>query len=189
MTTTALRWTSADLETLPEDGKRYEIIEGELYMSRSPHYEHQLTCSNLLEFLGAWSRKTKLGQAVIGPGVIFADDDDVIPDVAWVSRERRDEILRADGHLHGAPELVIEVLSFTGSNAQRDREAKLKLYSRRGVAEYWILDWILRQVSVYRRGGFDLELATTLESADLLQSPLLPGFSCLVKDIFADYLV
>ena len=189
MTTTALRWTSADLETLPEDGKRYEIIEGELYMSRSPHYEHQLACSNITEFLGAWSRKTKLGQAVIGPGVIFADDDDVIPDVAWASRERRDAILADDGHFHGAPELVIEVLSFTGSNAKPDREAKLKLYSRRGVEEYWILDWMLRQVDVFRRDVFGLELAATLSSSEALQSPLLPGFSCQVKDIFADYLV
>jgi Uma2 family endonuclease len=188
MNTTALRWTSADLETLPEDGKRYEIIEGELYVSRSPHYEHQLTCSNITEFLGAWSRKTKLGQAVIGPGVIFADDDDVIPDVAWASRARRDEILGDDGHFHGAPELVIEVLSFTGSNARRDREAKLKLYSRREVDEYWIVDWIARQVDVYRRGALDLELVATLESSDSLESTLLPGFSCQVKDIFADYL-
>jgi Uma2 family endonuclease len=189
MTTTALRWTSADLETLPEDGKRYEIIDGELYMSRSPHYEHQLACSNITEFLGVWSRKTKLGQAVIGPGVIFADDDDVIPDVAWASRERRDEILADDGHFHGAPELVIEVLSFTGSNARRDREAKLKLYARRGVEEYWILDWMMRQVDVFRRDVFGLEFVATLSSSETLQSPLLPGFSCQVKDIFADYLV
>ncbi len=186
MTTTALRWTSADLETLPDDGKRYEIIEGELYVSKSPHYEHQRACSNLTEFLGVWSRKTKLGRAVIAPGVIFADDDDVIPDVAWASYTRRDELLDAQGHFRGAPELVIEVLSFTGSNARRDREAKLKLYSRRGVDEYWIVDWLFKQVDVYRRGDFDLELVATLGAPEFLESPLLPGFSCLVREIFED---
>ena len=158
-------------------------------MSRSPHYEHQRACTRIGRKLDDWCERTRLGEAVIGPGIIFADDDDVIPDVAWVSRERRDQILGEGGHFYGAPELVIEVLSFTGSNARRDREAKLKLYSRRGVDEYWILDWIARQLEVYRRGAFDLELAATLESSDLLESPLLPGFSCRVKDIFADYLV
>lgn len=185
-TTTALRWTSADLETLPDDGKRYEIIDGELYISKSPHYEHQRACSNLTEFLGTWSRQTRLGRPVIAPGVIFAEDDDVIPDVVWVSRARRDEILGEDGHFHGAPELVIEVLSFTGSNARRDREAKLRLYSRRDVDEYWIVDWLFKQVEVYRRGDFDLELVATLGAAETLESPLLPGFRCIVRDIFED---
>ena len=189
MITTALRWTSADLETLPEDGKRYEIIEGELYMSRSPHYEHQRACTRMGRKLDEWSEQTRLGEVIIGPGIIFADDDDVIPDVAWVSRERRQEILGDDGHFHGAPELVIEVLSFTGSNARRDREAKLKLYSRRDVDEYWIVDWIFRQVEIFRRVDFDLALVATVSASEILQSPLLPGFSCQVKDIFADYLI
>jgi Uma2 family endonuclease len=188
MTTTALRWTSADLETLPDDGKRYEIIEGELYMSRSPHYEHQRACTRMGRKLDEWSEQTRLGEVVVGPGIIFADDDDVIPDVAWVSREQRDQLLDAEGHFRGAPELVIEVLSFTGSNARRDREAKLKLYSRRAVEEYWIVDWIAREVTIYRRGGVDLELTAILESSEFLESPLLPGFRCQVKDIFADYL-
>ncbi|HEX4951005.1 MAG TPA: Uma2 family endonuclease [Blastocatellia bacterium] len=187
-TTTALRWTSADLETLPDDGKRYEIIDGELFMSRSPHYEHQRACTRIGRKLDDWCEQIRLGEAVIGPGIIFADDDDVIPDVAWVSREQRDQLLDAEGHFRGAPELVIEVLSFTGSNARRDREAKLKLYSRRGVEEYWIVDWILRQVEIFRQGDLALELVATLSSSDTLQSPLLPGFSCQVKDIFADYL-
>lgn len=187
-TTTALHWTSADLASLPDDGRRYEIIDGELYMSRSPHYEHQRACTRIGRKLDDWCEQTRLGEAVVGPGIIFDDDDDVIPDVAWVSREQRDQLLDAEGHFRGAPELVIEVLSFTGSNARRDREAKLKLYSRRAVDEYWIVDWIARQVDVYRRGAFDLELAITLEAVDFLESPLLPGFRCQVKDIFADYL-
>lgn len=125
---------------------------------------------------------------MIGPGVIFADDDDVIPDIVWISRERRDEILGPDGHFHAAPELVVEVLSFTGANERRDREAKLKLYSRRGVKEYWIVNWVMRQVEVYRRRGRSLKLLTTLRVADTLTSPLLPGFSCPVQEVFEDYL-
>ena len=63
------------------------------------------------------------------------------PDVVWVSKERLAAVLRRDGKLHGAPDLVIEVLSPGAKNERRDREAKLKLYARRGVREYWIINW------------------------------------------------
>lgn len=185
---TTLRWTSADLELLPDNGKRYEIIDGELYVSTAPRYEHQRACKNICNALDAWSRQTKLGEPIPGAGIIFADDNDVIPDVVWISRERRDLLLQADGHFHGAPELAVEVLSFTGSNEQRDREAKLKLYSRRGVKEYWIVNWLLREVEIYRRQRLSLKLMATLGAADDLTSPLLPGFRCRVGEIFDDYL-
>jgi Uma2 family endonuclease len=185
---TTLRWTSADLELLPDNGKLYEIIDGELYVSKSPRYEHQRACNRTWRKLEDWSEKTRLGEPFTGSGIIFADDDDVIPDVVWISRERRDEILGPDGHFHAAPELVVEVLSFTGSNEQRDRKLKLKLYSRRGVKEYWIVNWLMRQVEIYRRRGKSLKLVATLSASDTIISPLLPGFSCEVREIFEDYL-
>ena len=185
---TTLRWTSRDLELFAENGKRYEIIDGELYVSTAPRYEHQRACKNVGRILDDWSRQTRLGEPVIGPGVIFADDDDVIPDVVWISRARRDRILGADGHFHEAPELVVEVLSFSGSNERRDREAKFKLYSRRGVKEYWIVNWLMRQLEVYRRRGRGLKLVAILQASETLSSPLLPGFSCQVREIFEDYL-
>src|SRR5205085_1491121 len=136
-----LRWTSQDLELLPEDGKRYEIIDGELYVSKQPHWHHQRVCFRLGFALEAWSQQTKIGEVNLAPGVIFAADDDVAPDMVWVSRDRLANALDAGGHLHAAPELVVEVLSPGLTNERRDREAKLKLYSRRGVLEYWIVDW------------------------------------------------
>jgi Uma2 family endonuclease len=90
------------------------------------------------------------------------------------------------GHLHSAPELVIEVLSPGASNEFRDRQAKLKLYSRRGVHEYWILDPMLRQIEIYRRKRARLILDTTLYSDDILESPLLPGFSLAVRKLFLE---
>jgi Uma2 family endonuclease len=92
--------------------------------------------------------------------------------------------LGEDGKLHAAPELVIEVLSPCLVNQQRDRQAKLKLYSRRGVQEYWTVDWQQQQVEVYRRTQTELVLAATLYRADALQSPLLPGFFCQVAVLF-----
>lgn len=179
-----LRWNSRDLESLPDDGKRYEIIDGELYASKQPHYYHQRVCINLSDSLEAWNRQAGLGEANYAPGLIFAEDDDVAPDIVWTSFPRLKAVLQADGKLHAAPELVIEVLSPGARNETRDREAKLKLYSRRGVSEYWILDWIARRVEVYRRKQAQLRLAATLLGRDTLTSPLLPGFSCDLADLF-----
>jgi len=80
--------------------------------------------------------------------------------------------------------LIIEVLSPGDSNQQRDRQAKLKLYSRRGVFEYWIVNAQEREVEVYRYDGTSLRFWATFQSEDLLQSTLLPGFSCHVSKLF-----
>ena len=182
----AMRWTSHDLDLLPDDGKRYEIVDGELYMSRQPHWHHQFVANQIWELLQQWSRKTKAGMANSAPGVIFAEDDDVAPDVVWISRARLAKAIQPDGKLHAAPELVVEILSPGSINAARDREAKLKLYSRHGILEYWIVNWQERYLEVYRRENAALKLQSTLYEGDMLQSPHLPGFSCQVSQIFAD---
>jgi len=179
-----VKWTSADLELLPEDGKRYEIIDGELFVTRAPHWQHQNTCINFCIVLKAWSKSTDLGYVVMGAGVIFGDNDDVIPDVVWVSKARYNSLIDQAGHLLGAPELVIEVLSAGKENERRDREVKLKLYSSRGVLEYWIGDWRTQQIEVYRRENGVLKLQMTLYATDSLTSPLLPDFSCPLAQIF-----
>ena len=173
------RFTSADLERLPDvEGTRYEIIDGELHVSKQPSWEHQYACTQVIAGLANWSHQTELGVTLVAPGVIFADDDDVAPDVVWISRERLVAHRDSAGHLRGAPELVVEVLSPGAANEKRDREAKLRLYSRQGVDEYWIVDWRTRTVAVFRRNEAALRLVATLGSADTLTSPFLPGFNC-----------
>ena len=179
-----MRWTSTDLLTMPDDGKRYEIIDGELFVSTQPSWHHQYTCAELIGELLNWNRRTGMGQANFAPGLIFADDDDVAPDLVWISNARRDVALGDDGKLHSAPELVVEVLSPGRANERRDREAKLKLYSRRGVEEYWIVDWRRRQIDVYRRSELALHLISTLQAEDNLETPLLPGFSLPLAHLF-----
>jgi Uma2 family endonuclease len=120
----------------------------------------------------------------MAPGVIFSDADNVVPDVVWISNERLTALMDEAGHLTGAPELAVEVLSPGVENERRDREAKLKLYESRGVREYWIVDWRIQQLEVYRRDQAMLRLAATLFAEDVLTSPLLPGFSCPVERLF-----
>jgi Uma2 family endonuclease len=83
---------------------------------------------------------------------------------------------------------VVEVLSPGSTNTRRDREAKLKLYSRRGVQEYWIINWQDQNVEIYRREDAVLVLHKTLYPSDQLQSPLLPGFACQVSQLFMNNL-
>src|SRR6476469_6358314 len=145
--TQGVRWTTTDIDLLPEnEGTRYEIVDGELFITRSPHWNHQRTCGKLFRELDIWSESRGGGQASITPGVLFSETDNVMPDVVWASNERLALLLDEAGHLTGAPDLVVEVLSVGTDNVRRDREAKLKLYASRGVEEYWIANWRLQQV-------------------------------------------
>ena len=179
-----IHWTSADLDLLPESSNRYEIIDGELFVTRAPHWGHQKATGNITAELRNWSVATGLGEAVQAPGLIFSDADNVIPDLVWISQERLASGLDTSGHLIVSPELVVEVLSSGTENERRDREVKLKLYSTRGVQEYWIINWRSPQVEVYRREKATLTLVCTLFPGDELVSPLLPGFVCAIDRLF-----
>ncbi|MBU7584479.1 MAG: Uma2 family endonuclease [Nostoc sp. TH1S01] len=182
-----VRWTIHDIEVLPEnEWTRYEIINGELFVTRTPHHRHQQVCVKTSRQLDIWSESSGLGVTIISPGLIFSEADSVIPDLVWVSRERLAQIEDEAGHLTAAPELVIEVLSPGTQNERRDKEAKLKLYSIHGVREYWILNRFTKQVEVYRREKAQLILVATLIGNDEITSPLLPEFCCSISCFFPE---
>jgi Uma2 family endonuclease len=184
-TAEGIRWTVRDLEVLPQsEGTRYELIDGELFVTRSPHRKHQQVSGKIYSALDAWSEASGIGEAIPSPGIIPSDADTVIPDVVWVSQERLALIEDEAGHLTGFPELIVEVLSPGETNIRRDREAKLKLYSVQGVQEYWIADRFARQLEIYRRAQGQLHRVATLLADDELTSPLLPGFCCRVSRFF-----
>ena len=147
MSQTRVRWTVRDLEVLPQnEGTRYELIDGELFVTLSPHRKHQQVAGKIYAALDAWSEVSGLGVAIPAPGIIPSDTDNVIPDVVWVSHDRLALIEDEAGHLTGFPELVVEVLSPGEANIRRDREAKLKLYSVQGcrsigLAIAFLGDW------------------------------------------------
>lgn len=187
MVTNPIHWTVRDLDVMPDDGgwKRYEIIHGELFVTRAPHLRHQSAAGKIQARLDIWSEKTGLGRAFQTPGVIFSPTDAVIPDVVWISQERLATGIDEAGHLTVTPELIVEILSPGDQNEQRDKEYKRKLYSLYGVQEYWIVNWQLQTMEVYRRNNLQLELINTLLSTDSLQSPILPGFLMPIEKIFA----
>ena len=186
--TTSTRLTVADLEGLPEgDGNRYELIAGELLVTTQPHMDHQVVSDAICGALRDWNRSSRAGGlALSAPGVIFNEDEALAPDVVWVSRERLAALRGGDGKLHGAPELVVEVLSPGSKNEKRDRTIKPARYAYWGVKEYCIADRFARQLEVYRLQADALQPVEVLDERSTLTSPMLPGFTCPVADIFAD---
>jgi Uma2 family endonuclease len=183
------RFTTRDLDALPDiEGIRYEIIDGELYVSKATHWRHQYVGTRVSTTLDVWGRVTGDGVVIQGPGLVFADDENVIPDLVWIARDRLRHVWHEAGHMRAAPDLAIEVLAPGRENERRDRELKLDLYSRWGVREYTIVDWAGRRVEVYRRAEGRpegrLELAATLGDGDVLTSSLLPGFACPLASIW-----
>jgi len=176
--------TVADLDIMPDDGNRYEIIEGELFVSRSPSLTHQRVSGNFFHSIKSYLVENPIGEILATPGVIFSELSGVIPDLVFVSHERRDEIASGD-RITGAPDLVIEIVSPGAENERRDRLAKRQLYGKYGVKEYWIVDFEKRTVELYLLQGQRLELRSLLTEDDEITSSVLPGYRCKVETIFA----
>lgn len=175
--------TNRDLEGLPQDGNRYELIEGELYVSTAPELIHQRVIGKLHFAFATYLVKKAIGEILYGPGVILSDYDGVIPDLVYLSNERREQIATGT-RIYGAPNLVIEVLSPGTQNMERDRKVKLRLYDKYGIDEYWVIDTRARSIEVYRRESDKLKFFTTFVSDEAVTSPLLPDFECGVASLF-----
>ena len=179
-----LRLTNADLEAMPEDGNRYEVIDGELYVSSAPSYIHQRILIRIVGAFLAYLSLHPIGEILSGVGVIFDDYDGVIPDLIFVTNERLRKTL-SGGRFHSAPEIVIEILSPGSSNERRDRHVKRSLYASRGVTEYWLVDPENQTVELHRRNqARELMFEKSILANDELTSDLLPGFSLRIDTLF-----
>jgi Uma2 family endonuclease len=132
------RITWADAQLMPEDGKLYEAIDGELYVTPAPTLRHQWISVNLTAALLKLLVEPGHGWLFAAPtGVEFPETEEgVQPDMVFISKDRRELLTKAG--VSGAPDLVIEIGS--PSTANRDRTIKKKLYERQGVPQYWFVD-------------------------------------------------
>ncbi len=165
---------------MPNDGKRREIVDGDLLVTPSPDLGHQRISRNLGFALLEYLKKHPVGELLDAPmDVILGEFDVVEPDLLLVLKEHRN-ILR--DWVRGAPDLVVEILSPT--TAARDRGPKMKAYARFGVTEYWIVDPDRRAIEVYRLTQEGYRLGGTFREQDTLTSLLLPDFALAVAPIF-----
>lgn len=162
-------WTYEDLFSLPDDGRRYEIIEGELYEMPAPSWDHSTTIMNLIALLLPVISALR-GQLRTAPlDVFFQGADPVQPDLLAILPGWRGE-LRQRGP-EGAPDLVIEVLS--PSSRGHDLLTKRALCGRAGVREYWIVDPGARTVEILMLDHDALHGAASAAGEDVIASPLL----------------
>src|SRR5712691_3230075 len=167
--------TVAQLDACPDDNNRYELIGGELFVSRAPGIPHQRVLLNLEIALSHYLSQNPIGILVPGTGMILSDYDAVIPDLAFVRNERWDQVVTGE-KFTGALDLVIEVLSPGAENRRRDLLVKRQLYGKYGAQEYWVVDSENRLVEVYRLQVFFLMILRPPRNSDEITTPLLPEF-------------
>ena len=182
-------YTVDDLEFMPEDDRRYEVIGGKLFVSRAPRLDHQIIVTNFIVAFGEYLKKNPIGKFVTTPGVIFSPSDAVIPDLVFATRETikksvagKDE--KFEGKFVAAPELLIEILSFTKKDMERDRVYKRDLYGSYGVKEYWVVDGLYNTIEVYRLDDGRQKLVKRFAIDESIETPLLPDFELRLVDIF-----
>ena len=185
MTTKLQILTVAEWEAMPHgDGNRYEIIEGELFVSCSPGLTHHRVVTNLITLFVFFLEKNRIGEILTNAGLLLSKFSAVTPDLVIFLNETGDTIITGD-RLTGPTDLVIEVMSPGAANVRRDRVDKLRLYSKHQVPEYWIVDPGKLTVDQYILHRSALKLSQTLQHEDeRLSSAAIPGFSCLLSQIF-----
>jgi Uma2 family endonuclease len=157
MATRLRAWTRADLARLPDDGNRYEVLNGKLLVTPQASVPHQDIAGQLAGVLRAYCGLHGIGR-VFGPGAVPFGENEVQPDVEVVP----DIVppLPEKWEALPLPILVVEILS--GSTRRRDRGEKRMAYAGLGIAEYWIVDRRAREVTVVRPGSEDQHVTRTL---------------------------
>lgn len=155
-------WTYDDYARLPDNGFRYEVIDGVLVMSPAPLLGHQLISAALMSALRAHVRRHRLGIVVAAPVDVQVGD-------------RATPV---------QPDIVVEILS--RSTAARDRGLKFDLYAASGVREYWLVDPDDRTLEVFVLRGQAYAPLGTYRPGDVARSELLPGLKVMVKELFED---
>jgi len=175
-------WTYQEYLELPDDGKRYEILNGRLEMTPAPSTRHQAVSRNLEIILWDFVRKNNLGEIFYAPmDVVFDQVNVVQPDIVFVSRERS-ELIREKG-IFGAPDLVVEIQS--PGTLHVDAKRKKGMYERFGVREYWIVDPGEKKVEAYLLKGGGYTHAGIYTEKDTIECASIKGLSVPLAEVFA----
>lgn len=177
------RWTYEDYRRLPDDGRRYEVLRGVLYVTTAPNPLHQTVLRNVVRLLIRFLDEKPMGDFLFAPVDLILPNGlsaPVQPDLIYSTRGWQGQM--ASQFLEGVPDLVLEVLS--PSTRRYDRQTKLDVYAAAGVQEYWLADPMKRtfEVLVLRNGSY--EVLGLFGAAGRVRSEILPGFEPAVEQIF-----
>ena len=175
------RWTYEEYRALPEDGTRYEVIEGELLMTPAPTTDHQGVSANLQFILESYIRANHWGKLFAAPVEVYLGDEDFVqPDLVCVAQANRHIITKKN--ITGVPDLVVEILS--PSTARNDRILKMNAYARHQVPHYWIVDPEAKTLEAFEweKGAYRLVAARAEE--ETFQPALFPNLTISLADLW-----
>jgi len=175
-------WTYEHWLNFPDDGWKYEIINGVLYMSPAPTPKHQDVISELLILMRLYAKQHNLGKVLIAACDVKLPGQDVPfePDIIFVRQANRHII--GPKRIDGVPDLVVEVLS--PSNAHYDRKTKFNIYQQEGISEYWMVDYHAETIEIFILVEGTYHLMGKYSSTDLVTSNQLAGFEFIAETIF-----
>ena len=182
VTAETLLLTYEDYRRLPDDGKRYELVEGEMHMIAAPTTEHQRISFNLTVAIGTHVREQSLGSLFVAPTDVVLSRRDVIqPDILFVSKDR--EMIITETHIDGPPDLVIEILS--PSTASLDQLVKRQLYARHGVREFCLVSPEASTIEVLELYEGAYRRHALVGRGDTVTSSVLEELELAIDEIFA----
>ena len=180
--TTRTLITADELLQMPDDGKRYELIEGELIEMAPAGLRHGEIAATIALLIGNHVRRNDLGSFFVAdPGFFLQRDPDTVraPDVAFITKNRLSPKGAPAGFSDTIPDLVVEVVSPNDRSGQV--QAKVEQWIEHGVKAVWLVHPERRSIMVYSSLS---EVHVLHEGDTLTGDPVLPGFSCPVAEIF-----
>jgi Uma2 family endonuclease len=182
MAVSRVKLTYQDYLELPDDGKQYQIIEGDLVVTPAPGRPHQGTCGNLYSILRPHILGDALGELYFAPFDVILDESTIVqPDLLFIDHERIPML--TDRGMNGPPTLVVEILS--PSSNRIDRVRKLQIYARFGVPHYWIVDPHSRYIEAYELAGETYELTGYLQGTASGSLPPFPDLEIRLVDVWS----
>jgi Uma2 family endonuclease len=178
------RFRADDIFDTPDDGKRYEVIDGDLYVTTAPDLDHQEPITELIYLIRAHLQRLprgERGKLFTSPvGLILDEENGLQPDLVYVSPARRGILTRRG--IRGVPDMVLEILS-PGSEAT-DRGVKLRRYAASGVAVYWILDPATRILEEYLLAEGSYQLVGTFGPGTVFRPEIFPGLEVPIDELW-----
>lgn len=177
------RVSFAELCRWPDDGRRYELYDGEVVVVASPLPRHQRVAFYIGEILHEYERATGGIMFAVPIDIVLTEYNVVQPDAVFFRHERR-HLLNMMEATRVAPDLAVEVLS--PSTESLDRGRKMALLARSGVPEYWIVDPVANLLEVYALGEGEYRPTGVFSEHDRVASPTLQGLAFDAARIFAE---
>lgn len=176
-----VRFRADDIWDAPDDGTRYEVIDGTLCMTTAPDLDHQRPIGGLHGHIWPHVHGNRLGEVFVTPvGLILDEENGLLPDLVYVARERTGILTRRG--IRGVPDLVVEVLS--PSTESRDRGVKMRRYAAAGVPRYWIVDPATRTLAAYQLAEHGYAISGTYGPGNTFSPVFFPGLEIPVDDLW-----